>query len=505
MLPKTEQPDNRDHRPAILIVDDETVQRVRMESICEAVNADSAVQVQSTSTLRDAFAALSARAFHLVLLDKNLAGDTQTGISAISDILHLQPNVQILIVSGDDGVNDVASAMKAGAFWYVSKRNSDPLIRLQIEKALQFAKLMLDQKRVEHNAFMNTQGVTLAGSSEVTKRLLRQLVAVSQSDAPVLLLGETGCGKTNAARLIHNFRAHFLKQSGRPMIEVNLSAMSPTLIESELFGHEKGSFTNATERKQGLLELANGGTFFIDEVGELNNDMQVKLLKAIDGDPFYRVGGREKALHSYFKLVTATNRDLESMVRDGSFRADFFSRISTFVIKVPTLKERREDIPEILKSVYPKCAKKSRVNSTFEDLIPEVIAYLVENPPPENVRGLEKQLQRLITLSHKNKAGIPTFGNWRAILQYEKFVAAPTLERQSISANELMSLPIEVEADFPGFSALIDSISDRLIQSAKKKYGRNREVAKILKLSDGAVSMRLKNIKAQNGGTANAG
>ena len=320
------QPDNRMHGPAVLVVDDEEDQRARIELICEQIGQGTPIQVQSVSSLNEALSALASRTFHVVLLDTNLGtGNEQvtSGIDAIGEMLYLQPHLQILMISGDDTVNDVVTAMRAGAFGYVSKKDDDSLIQLHVEKTLHVARLTQDKIRNEHNAFLKSQNFAFGGTSETTKQLLRKLKAVAKSDEAVLLIGESGSGKTHAAKLIHNLRAHYLQQAGRPWVELNIGAVPTALAESILFGHEKGAFTGANDRKQGVVEHANGGTLFLDEIGDINPETAVKLLKVIEGAPFTRVGGEKKPLYSHFKLITATHRDLESMVRERNLSGRF--------------------------------------------------------------------------------------------------------------------------------------------------------------------------------------
>ena len=221
----------------------------------------------------------------------------------------------------------------------------------------------------------------------------------------------------------------------------------------------------------------------------------MKLLKVVEGDPYFRVGGPDKPLRSNFKLISATHQNLESMIEQGLFRFDFYSRISTFVVKIPSLSERREDIPEIIEAIFPKCCRESRINVPFKALPSEFISFVKENPPPENVRGLEKQLHRLLAFSNKDRQGNPTFSNWRSIIDYKRLGSSRKTDRSAITTKELTTLPIELDGDFPGLNACMDRVVSNILKAAQEKFKTNRQIARFLKLSNGAVSVRLRQFK----------
>jgi DNA-binding NtrC family response regulator len=290
---------------------------------------------------------------------------------------------------------------------------------------------------------------------------------------------------------MHAYRKEFLGQQVRHFIPVNLAALPKELVERELFGNDVGAFTGAVRLKQGFVELANKGTLFLDEIGECPLDVQAKLLTVLNNGKYFRIGGNTE-LHSSFKLICATNRDLEQMVKDGTFREDLWMRISTFQVKIPALHERPEDIPEITKAIFARCCAENNVDVTFESLPLELIEYLVENPPPGNIRGIDNLLSRLLVWSPRGKDGKPILSRWRSTLGLYK-VQHLKPERNSISIKELMTLPIDIYTpDFPGLAPFISALTDRIVLSAKLRLETNRDVARLLKLSESGVSQKLK-------------
>lgn len=481
----------------ILIVDDEELGRLRVGAICEKLGPD--YKVLFANTLPEALNTLLQTRIHVALLDKNIGPNesdlSQNGIAAIPEMLKLQPHLQILMITGSKDFQDAVEATQNGAFGYVTKDTPDKLLVSHIQKAVQMASLIIENERLDRTK-QNPDDIRLVGSSSAIVRLKAEISDVVQSDRPILLLGETGTGKTTVAKMIHDSRKKYLRQKDRPLVPINIAALPASLVESELFGSERGAYTGSVASKPGLFELADSGTLFLDEVGEIPLDLQKKLLTVIETGIFRRVGGT-KELKSNFRLVCATNRDLEAMTRSGTFREDLYLRLSTFPIHVPSLKERSEDIPEIIQSILPRTCRENRVQITFDELPREFIEYLKRNPPQGNIRGLEQQLSRLLIHAPKDRQGRPILKKWRSI---GMFYSSIDKNVQAISLDEIMTRPLDlVTPKFPGLSKFMENLESRIILDTKSKLKKNKHVALALKISEPSVSLKLKRFGLEKG------
>ncbi len=491
-----ELPPDRDRGPTVLIIDDEKTGRARLELLCHEAQDASGLQLLYAANLKDAFEILSSTTAHVVLLDKVLRTDngTDNGINAIPRIRSMQPHAQILVVTSSEDTNDAAEAMANGAFWFIPKQCSNQLILAQIKRAIEVSSLVL--QKIE-SARTNTKGtIDLAGNSPAMMKLRQRLWAVAETNRPVLLLGETGTGKTTAAKLIHESRKSFLKQGHRPFMTVNMGAISQDLAERELFGHERGAYTDATDTQPGLFELANNGTLFLDEIGEASLSLQVKLLTVIEEGIFMRLGsGVER--RSNFKLICATNRDLEAMVAAGKFREDLYMRISTFPIEIPTLKDRKDDIPDIIRSLLPRCCVQNNVTVTYEELPADFIEMLTSTPLRGNIRGIEQQMSRLLVFAQRDRNGRPILKGWQDIPGLALKRAYATTNRNALTVNELLNRPLDLlSEDFPGLEELLDRVGERIIRASMAKHRQLKDVATELKISRTKATMLKKRLFA---------
>lgn len=505
--PTFDSPPDRHNGPAILFVDDEPLMALRLETLCQKSPELSSCRFFKATTLEEARTVLAQEPIQVMTLDKNLGEDFEdgtsiNGIDAIPEFLGLKPDLQIIMHTGSNDVTDVVRAMKNGAADYITKISDDSLIQVQLAKAIQRARIAISRTKMERSDSRCTVGSTVVFDpkfkSESMRQVLRKLEAVSESNRPVLLLGESGAGKTTIAKAIHEYRKQFLKQEERDFYAINLTALTPTLVESELFGHEKGSFTGATERRVGFVELANNGTLFIDEVGDIDLSMQAKLITVLDKGEFHRVGSKQ-LLKSNFKLVCATNKDLDQLVKDGKFREDFLARISTFPIVVPSLRDRVEDIPELVRSLIPLVSKEARFSVTFEEIPEDFIEALKINPPRLNVRGLEIALHQLLTLAKKDSKGIKRLDRWRSIPELREFTVRRNVTPQSNVKTLLSSRSEYISEDFQGLPETLAKLEEIIVLEAKQKYGSNRRAAEKLKISESSLSMKVKTIQLKGG------
>jgi len=317
---------------------------------------------------------------------------------------------------------------------------------------------------------------------------------MAESSRPILLIGETGTGKSHSARLIHEYRKLFLKQKDRPFFSANVAELGKDRIENELFGHEKGAYTGADQMKQGYVELSDGGTLFLDEIGELPLHLQATLLKVLDEKKFRRLGsGTERT--SNFQLICATNRSLEDMIEKGEFREDLYMRISTLILKLPNLEERREDIPELVRALLPKACVENSIFVSFEDIPTDFIDYLQDVPFKGNVRGLEQQLSRLLLFSPRDRQGRPLLSRWREVegLAMKRFSANAKQSPKSLAEFVSQNLDF-LSPEFAGYPKFMADLSEKIFRSAFARLGTAAEVARVFKVTDGAISYRRKSL-----------
>lgn len=490
-----QHPPDKDFGPTVLIVDDDALSVNRLKDICESTKDASSLRLLIATNLKEAVEILAANPVHVVLLDKDLRPSsatpleevpTENGIEFIPQILELAPSAQILVVTSSREVEDCVHAMKLGAFGYITKENPDSVIFSQIEKAIQVSTLTLMKIRSERGLHIPDQRTRLVGTSVAVEQLRSQLLAVAETNRPILLTGETGVGKTTCAKLIHDHRKEFLKQSDRPFLELNIGAIPPTLAERELFGNERGSYTGATDARPGYFELANNGTLFLDEIGEATPELQVKLLKVIDEGKFYRIGG-SKERHSSFKLICATNRNLEQMVTQGLFREDLYMRISTFVVRVPSLEERKEDVPEIVRSILPRSCKENNVYVSYEDLPKDFIEYLSSGSIRGNIRGIERELSRILVYAPKDIHNFPQLKNWRLGFGYPRSLVSRGGEKP-LTMNEIRSRPFKVTEEFPGLKGALAEIQEKIVTDTVEQSPTKMAAAKLLKVANSTIS-----------------
>ncbi|MBN2724782.1 MAG: sigma-54-dependent Fis family transcriptional regulator [Deltaproteobacteria bacterium] len=371
----------------ILIIDDEKNIRTALRMVLEGegyfvIEADSA---EKGLQILDSTPGIS-----LVLLDLKLGG--MSGMEAL-DIIHRKSSPGyaplVIVISGQATTSEAMETVKKGAFDFLEKPLERSRILVTIQNALEHRNL-LDQR--DNLASQLADRYEMIGKSPVMLALFQQIEKVAPTKGRILITGESGSGKELVARAIHK-NSTLMDKS---FVKVNCAAIPPELIESELFGHEKGSFTGALSRKTGLFELADGGTIFLDEIGDMSLSAQAKVLRVLQSGELLRVGG-EKPVYVDVRVIAATNRSLEEMVREGSFREDLFFRLSVIPVRTPALRERREDIPLLVEGfVNTFCEEYGLRRKTIDQKAVEV---LKEHKWPGNVRELKNQVERMVILS----------------------------------------------------------------------------------------------------------
>jgi two-component system response regulator HydG len=364
----------------LLIVDDERAIR----DACREVAQSLGFNTFTADSAEHAYRLLESQGIDAVLLDLRLPG--AGGLEALNQIKSRRPDAVIVVVTGYGTVQSAVQAMKNGAYDYVTKPFSLEELKLLLERVVSHLKLKTEN-RVLREKIKSRQGFgSIVGTSPEMEKLYRIVAKAAYSTHPVLILGESGTGKELVARSIH-FSGPFRE---KPFIPVDCGSLVPTLIESELFGYVKGAFTGAQHAKDGLLAIAEGGTVFLDEVGELPIDLQAKLLRAIQEKEIRPVGST-KHIPINVRILAATNRDLEEGVAQGTFRRDLYFRLNVLSLRIPSLRERRQDIPILAAHFLERLSRNSEQERTLsDDAMKAMLAY----DWPGNVRELENCLER---------------------------------------------------------------------------------------------------------------
>jgi DNA-binding NtrC family response regulator len=364
----------------LLIVDDERAIR----DACREVAQSLGFNTFTADSAEHAYRLLESQGIDAVLLDLRLPG--AGGLEALNQIKSRRPDAVIVVVTGYGTVQSAVQAMKNGAYDYVTKPFSLDELKLLLERVVSHLKLKTEN-RVLREKIKSRQGFgSIVGTSPEMEKLYRIVAKAAHSTHPVLILGESGTGKELVARSIH-FSGPF---RDKPFIPVDCGSLVPTLIESELFGYVKGAFTGAQHAKDGLLAIAEGGTVFLDEVGELPIDLQAKLLRAIQEKEIRPVGST-KHIPINVRILAATNRDLEEGVAQGTFRRDLYFRLNVLSLRIPSLRERRQDVPLLAAHFLERLSRNSEQERTLsDDALKAMLAY----DWPGNVRELENCLER---------------------------------------------------------------------------------------------------------------
>jgi len=371
----------------LLVVDDE--QSVR--SSLEKWFLEDGYEVAAAGDAYEALECLERGNIHLVVLDIKMPG--MDGLELQKRIKKIDENIAVIMMTAYGSVETAVQALKQGAYDYVVKPfNPEDLSRL-VRNAAEQIKLKNENLQLRSKIHHLSLSQEIIGESEPIKRVLDLVKSVAGSDATVVIRGESGTGKELVARAIHSHSARRF----HPIVPVNCGALTETLLESELFGHEKGAFTGAQGRRKGKFEMADGGTLFLDEIGNISQKMQMQLLRVLETRQFTRVGGNS-VIEVDLRLICATNKNLEKAVEEGSFREDLYYRINVFNIVIPPLRERPTDIPLLVKHFVEKYAM--TMNRPILQVTSEAMDVLMSHSWPGNVRELENAIERAMVVGH---------------------------------------------------------------------------------------------------------
>ncbi len=370
---------------AILVVDDDAVAR---QLLAEALRKEG-YDVEIAPGGAEAIALGRARRFDVVLTDIKM-GEVD-GLAVLREFRQRSPETAIVLLTAFGSMDGAIEAIKQGAYDYLAKPFKKEEVKLVVRRSLEHSRLVRENARIREE-LRERQGSPLIGSSPPMLEVYKLVARVSSGKSTVLLEGESGTGKELVARAVHANSP----RRGRPFVPVNCAALQDTLLESELFGHDKGAFTGAVAAKPGLFETANQGTIFLDEIGDIGPPLQVKLLRVIQEQEVRHVGGTA-SIKVDVRIIAATNRNLAQMVKDGKFREDLFYRLNVVRIVLPPLRERREDIPMLVHHFLQKVSAAN--NQPVRGFVPETMALLERYHWPGNVRELENIIERTVSLA----------------------------------------------------------------------------------------------------------
>lgn len=376
---------HKDKPATVLIVDDDSGHQTTLKTIIRSWGYGAEVTDNGSAAVER----VKETPFDLILMDVRMA--VMGGIEALKRIKHYNPSIPVLIMTAYSSVESAVEALKAGAYDYLTKPLDFDALKITMEQALEHTSLKAENRELREKLHAGLDVKHIIGRSRPMKELIDMVRMIASSDATVLITGESGTGKELIARSIHfNSRC-----KDGPLVIVNCAALTESLLESELFGHEKGAFTGADRKREGRFMLANQGTIFLDEIGEMSPTMQAKLLRVIQDRKIQRVGSDE-TIKVDVRIIAATNRDLQDDVSSGRFREDLYYRLNVVTLKVPPLRERLDDIPVLAQHFLDRYAEKNR--KTVKGFTPLAMDMFLKYPWPGNVRELENAVERAVIL-----------------------------------------------------------------------------------------------------------
>jgi len=445
-------------RGSILIVDDDVRHAEATADALSLVGYRCDIAGSGTEGLE----ALRKRQYDMILTD--LVMSDVSGIEIVRQARDLNPFVAVVVFTGHGTIETAVEAMKWGAADYLTKPLNIDALRIKVEKALEIQELRRtnqSQKRQLGEKF-GFEGII--GNSEKMHRVVEICGQIAATDVGVLITGETGTGKELIAKAIHS---NSLRKDRR-FVPVNCAALSPQLIESELFGHEKGSFTGANYQRKGLFEHVHRGTLFLDEVGDIPPETQIKLLRTLESHEITRIGSNE-SIHVDVRVISATNRDLEARVRDGVFREDLYYRLKVVTIHLPPLRERSQDIPLLVHHFMQEFSRAHR--KPIESLTPEALNHLVQYPWKGNVRELKNVVENMVVTSPGPVLGVENL---------PESIHRSEVRPQSSTLSNLSGIPLQ-------------EVERELIKNTLSQMGGNRQAtAKILNIGERTLYRKLK-------------
>ena len=447
----------------ILIVDDEKNYLV----VLEALLGPEGYEILTAGSARDALRQIREADVDLVITDMKMPG--MSGMELLEETKGIRPDLPVIMMTAYGTIEMAVEAMKKQAFDYITKPFQNEELKLTVKKALENYRLVRENRRLSEELHSRYRYGNIIGKSKPMQEIFELITKVSRSKASVLITGASGTGKELIAKAIH----YNSPRSDRPFVSINCGALTETLLESELFGHEKGAFTGATAMKKGRFEVADGGTLFLDEVGDMPPSLQVKLLRVLQEMEFERVGGT-RTIQVDVRVISASNRRLKEDVNNELFREDLFYRLNVIHIEVPPLTERTEDIPLLVNHFIEKYG--TEVNAQGIQVSPEVWKAIYRYTWPGNIRELENVIERAVVLNTDgiiNLDDLPDdFSERQEDLPVERFVPldAPLQRTLEQIEEKLIRRALEHAHNVQAHAAASLGITKSLMQHKMKKY-----------------------------------
>jgi two-component system response regulator HydG len=447
-------------KPKILVVDDEASHR----KMIEAVLSDEGYEIKQAEDGQAAIEAVEKGFFDLILMDIRMA--RISGIEALKQIKEISSGIPIIIMTAYASVDSAVEALKSGAYDYLTKPLDIDELKILVEKALRFHQLEKENVYLKERLNDRFDFSNIIGRGPAMKTLFDTMALVAPSEATVLIFGESGTGKELIADAIHQNSS----RQDRPFIKVNCAALPETLLESELFGHEKGAFTGAVARKQGRFQLAHKSSIFLDEVAEMASTTQAKILRVLQEREFEPIGSTQ-TIKVDTRVIAATNKNLEEEIKEGRFREDLYYRLNVVNLEVPPLRERREDISLLADFFLKRYAEKNK--RMIKGFTPRAMDLLMRYEWPGNVRELENVVERAVIMARGEMITPPEF------------------------PDILQELDPEVKATYVDLSpgrTLKDVEKDMIIRTLEETGGNRTHAAKILGISRRTLQLKLKEL-----------
>ncbi len=411
----------------VLVVDDEELYRRALERILARMG-------HTVTLARDASEALSVASgqpLDLVLCDVRMPG--LNGIELVRQLHELDPDLPCIVITGYGSAEHSVEALRAGAFWYLEKpfdQGHLDVVRRLVEQAIEHGRLKSENRLLQSQLRSRYQFENIVGSSGALRRVLDVVEKVADSESTVLITGESGTGKELIARALH-FNS---RRAERMFVTVNCGAIPEELLESELFGHVRGAFTNAIAHREGRFSVANGGSIFLDEIGDMSPSLQVKLLRVLQDRTFEPVGS-SKTVRVNVRVIAATNQDLEQAIRERRFREDLFYRLNVIPIEMPPLRERGDDVPLL---VHHFLERVNQGRAKHVSIAPAAVERLVAHEWPGNVRELENLMERLAILRGEGEIGVDDLPRSLRRVTPEPPFSAPRVPASGLPFNEVV-------------------------------------------------------------------
>jgi two-component system response regulator HydG len=450
-------------KPKILIVDDD----MSLRKMLEAVLTDDGYDVKEANDGQHAIEAVEEQFYDLILMDIRMA--RMGGIEALKQIKKLSPGIPVILMTAYASVETARDALKSGAFDYLTKPLDIDELKLIIHRALRHHQLEQENRYLRERLDDRFDFGNIIGNSRTMKNLFETIAQVAPTDATVLITGESGTGKELIANAIHQNSPRLNK----PMIKVNCAALPETLLESELFGHEKGAFTGAVSKSRGRFQLAHESTLFLDEISEMTPATQAKILRALQEKEIEPVGG-ETTLKIDTRVITATNKNLENEIKEGHFREDLYYRLNVVRIEIPPLRDRHEDIPLLTDFFLKQYVEKNR--KLIKGFTPRATDVLMRYNWPGNVRELENLVERAVIMTRGDMIkqddfpSIMTGKDTRGGAKNVNVSSGSTLKE---AEKEIILRTLEETGGNRTHTAKILGISRRTLQLKLKEYGIN--------------------------------